>query len=233
MRARPFLISGILGLGAVLMTLVMTVLGPRPAAALPAGFLTPVLAYEFAADAAEVTALFSPVGQPAGEATRAAMDRVNRLDFLYIAFYGGCLMAFALVCARLTGQRRYTLAAALAAGIMLADVLENVQLLSITRLLGTANIESRLVWLRLFTWLKWGGLALWFLLLRPYFGRAGRLGRVIGWASFLPLLLGVVAFLRPGLASELFALAIGLLFILLTVYAWRYRQPVAAPVPAL
>lgn len=225
MKDRPFLISGILGLGAVVMTLVLSAVGPRPVTPLPAGFMTPVLVFEFAETADEVATLFAPVGQPAGDAVRVAMDRVNRLDFLYIALYGGCLLAFSLVCFRLTGQRVYLLAAALTVGIMAADVLENVQLLAITRELGARPIDARLTLLRLFTWLKWGGLALWFLLMRYYFQRAGRFGRFVGWVSVFPLLLGIAAFVRPGLMSELFALSIGLLFLLLTVYSWRSRRP--------
>jgi hypothetical protein len=153
------------------------------------------------------------------------MDRVNRLDFLYIALYGGCLLAFALTCFRLTGERVYLLAATLAIAIMAADILENVQLLAITRQLSARPIDGLLARLRLFTWLKWGGLTLWFLLMRFYFQRAGRFGRVIGLVCLLPLLLGVAAFVWPGLLSELFALAIGLLFLLLTVYAWRFQRP--------
>ena len=229
MKDRPFLISGILGLGAVVMTLVLSAVGPRPATPLPAGFMTPVLVFEFAETADEVGTLFAPVGQPAGDAVRAAMDRVNRLDFIYIALYGGCLLAFSLVCFRLTGQRVYLLAAALAMGIMVADVLENVQLLAITRDLGARPIDDRLTRLRLFTWLKWGGLALWFLLMRFYFQSAGRFGRFVGWVSVFPLLLGIAAFVRPGLMSELFALSIGLLFLLLTVYSWRARHSRLSP----
>ena len=44
MKDRPFLLSGILGLGAVIMTLVLSAVGPRPTAPLPSGFVTPVLA---------------------------------------------------------------------------------------------------------------------------------------------------------------------------------------------
>ncbi len=225
MKDRPFLLSGILGLGAVIMTLALSLVGPRPTAPLPAGFITPVLAFEFAETEADVAGLFAPVGQPAGDAVRADMDRVNRLDFIYIVLYGGCLVAFSWVCFRLTGQRIYLLTATLAVAIMAADVLENVQLLAITRDLGAQPIDALLARLRLFTWLKWGGLALWFLLMRPYFQHAGRFGGVIAVVSLLPLLLGIAAFFWPGLLSELFVLAIGLLFLLLTVYAWRLRQP--------
>jgi hypothetical protein len=233
MQQRPYLLSGVLGLGAVVMTLVLSAIGPRPNAPLPAGYVTPVLAFEFAETEADVVALFAPIGQPEGDAVRAAMDRVNRLDFLYMALYGGCLAAFALTSARLTGRRIYMAAAALALAIVVADALENVQLLAITRDLGTADVGPALARLRLFTWLKWGGLALWFLLMRPAFARAGRLGSFIGLVAVLPLLLGVAAFLWPGLLSELFALSIGLLFLLLTIFAWRYRPaPADAPLPA-
>lgn len=229
---RPFLISGILGMGAVIMTFVLSLVGPRLTTPPAGGFITPVLAFEFAETPAEVEQLFAPLDAPAGAAVRADMDRVNRLDFLYIAFYGGCLLTFALTCARLTGRRFFLAAAALAIGIMAADVMENVQLLAITRLLGSESIERNLALLRLFTWLKWGGLAAWFLLLWPYFRGRGGLGRVIGPLSLLPALLAVAAFLRPGLLSELFALSIGLMFLLLTAYAWRYRQSAATPAVA-
>lgn len=231
MTRRPFLISGILGLGAVVMTLIFNLVGPQPAAPLPHGFITPVLAFEFARDEADVAAIFAHQGQPAAD-VRASMDRLNRLDFLYIGLYGGCLIAFALTCARLSGQRVYTVAAILAVAVMAADVLENLQLLGITRELGVTSIDDNLAWLRLFTWLKWGGLALWFLLVRPWFqGQTGWV-RAIGLAALLPLLLAVVAFIRPGLASELFALSIGVLFLLLTVYALRFQLPASAAAPA-
>lgn len=237
MRDRPFLVSSIFGLGAVVMTLLLSAVGPRPTSPLPAGFITPVLAFEFAEREAEVAALFAPAGQPTGDTVRADMDRVNRLDFLYIALYGGCLLAFALTCFRLTGQRLYLVAAALAVAIMAADVLENVQLLAITRLMDDGDVSPILAQLtpllnrlRLFTWLKWGGLAIFFLLLIPYFRGLTGPWRWVWLISLLPALLAVVANFARGLPNELMALAIGLLFLLLTVYAWRFKQP--APVPA-
>lgn len=233
MRARPFFITAFLGVGTILMTLVMTAIGPRPTAPLPTGYITPVLAYEFATTEAEVAALFAPAGRPAGDAVRAAMDRVNRFDFLYIVLYGSFLATFALVCAHTTRRPLFLLAAALAPLIMLADVLENIQLLTMTARLGTQDIAANLARLHWFTWLKWGGLALWFLMMRPYFSAHGGWGRAIALVSLLPLPLGLVAFVWPGVAAELFALAIGLLFIMLTVYAWRERRPLPVPAPAL
>jgi hypothetical protein len=221
MTRRPFFISGILGLGAVAMTLILSFVGPRPATPLPAGFITPVLAFEFAENEAEVRQIVSPN-------VRSAMDRVNQFDFLYIALYGGCLFTFALTCDRLTGRRLFFGAAALAIGIMVADILENVQLLAITARMDDGGFEGELARLRLFTWLKWGGLAVYFALLRAYFARLTGPARWLGAIALSPLLLGAAAFLSRGPISELFALSIGLMFLLLTFYAWWFRRPAAA-----
>ncbi len=229
MRDRLFLLSGLLGLGALLMTAIIWLISPRQVGPMPPGFVTPVMAFEFAADPAEVGHLFSVMG------AAAAMDRVNRWDFLYMALYNGFLIAFALACARRTGNRYYYVVAALPLLIWLADALENVQLLAITGLLAGDAVEPvmgqmlpLLDRLRLFTWLKWGGLALYFVLLWPYFrGRAGW-ARWIGIVGLLPALLAVAALISRGLANELMVLAIGLLFLLLTVYAWKIA--VAQPV---
>ena len=231
MTDRPFLISGILGLGAVIMTLALSAIGPRPTAPLPGGFVTPVLAFEFAESPGEVSELLAPEG------SIEAMDRLNRWDFLYMVLYSGCLLAFALVCARLTGRRIFYIAAALALLILFADAMENVQLLAITRLMDDSDVAPILAQLtpllnrlRLFTWLKWGGLAFYFLLLIPYFRGLTGPWRWVWLISVLPALLAVVANFARGLPNELMALAIGLLFLLLTVYAWRFKQP--APMPA-
>lgn len=233
MKERPFLISGILGLGAVIMTLVLSAVGPRLATPLPGGFITPILAFEFAESPSEVSELV------ASESAIAAMDRLNRWDFLYMVLYSGCLFTFALVCARLTGRRIFYIPAALALLILFADAMENVQLLAITRLWDDGDISTILAQLtpllnrlRLFTWLKWGGLSLYFLLLIPYFRGLTSSWRWVWPVAVLPALLAVVANFARGLPNELMALAIGLLFLLLTVYAWRFRQPASVPASA-
>jgi hypothetical protein len=223
MRDRLFLLSGILGVGAVVIPLIFSLIGPRQVGPMPDGFFTPVLAFEFAESTAELTSLFAPEG------AAAAMDRVNRWDFLYMTFYGLFLFTFALAAARQTGRRYFYVPAALALLIPLADAMENVQLLAITRVLGEADVAPvldrllpLLTRLRWFTWLKWGGLAVYFLLIWPYFrGQSGLLGRVIGIVAQLPAVLAVLSYFNRGLLSELFALAVGLMFLLLTVYAWR------------
>lgn len=218
MRNRLFLPSGILGLGALVMTLVLALIGPREVGPMSPGFITPVMAFEFARSEAEVVRLFEPEG------SAAAMDRVNRWDFLYMALYGLFLVTFALAAALDSDQYTPWFAAGLALLIPLADAMENVQLLRLTSqsAFGGAGMADALGRLHLFTWLKWGGLALYFLLLAGYFREQPGRWRFVWLLTDVPVLLAFWAFLRPGLASELMALSIGLLFLLLTLYAlWR------------
>ena len=105
MKDRPFLLSGILGLGAVIMTFALSLVGPRPTAPLPAGFITPVLAFAFAATEDAVAGLFAPVGPPAGDAVRHDSDQVSRLAFLHIDLYGSVQLAFSGVFFRLPRRR--------------------------------------------------------------------------------------------------------------------------------
>ncbi|MBP6786137.1 MAG: hypothetical protein KA170_01010 [Candidatus Promineofilum sp.] len=215
MRDHLFLLSGILGLGALAMTVILAFIGPRQTGPLPPGFMTPVLAFEFAETEAEVYRLFEPDGSADG------MDRLNRWDFLYMALYSSFLGTFALAAGRRTGRAIFYVAAALALIVLYADALENVQLLGLTlqREMDGGGLAAMLERLRFYTWLKWGGLALYSLLIGSYFrGLPGR-WRAVGIVSFLPALLAVAALFRRGLPNELMALAIGILFLLLTVYA--------------
>ena len=216
MGDRLFFPSGLLGLGAVVMSLILTLIGPRETGPLPDGFITPVVAFEFAESAAEVATLFEPEG------SAAAMDRLNRWDFLFMALYSLFLTTFALAAALDSGRFTLWFAAALAPLILLADVMENVQLLNLTTQLSLGGgMESALDRLHLFTWLKWGGLAVYFLLIGNYFREQSGIWRFVWVLAGAPAILALWAFLRRGPTHELMALSIGILFLVLTLFAWR------------
>ena len=208
------------------MTLILALIGPRETGPLPPGFITPIMAFEFAESEAEVYRLFEPDG------SAAAMDRVNRWDFLYMALYSAFLGAFAFALARHTGQTIFISAAILALVIFFADLMENIQLLGLTyrMQLDGGSLEGTLARLHVYTWLKWGGLALYFLLLVPYFRGLSGAWRWVWLPALLPAVLAAVAFLNRGLANELMALSIGLMFLLLTVYALQRGKSEQSPV---
>lgn len=217
MRERLFFLSGIFGIAALAVTLMLALMAPRDTGPLPPGFITPVMAFEFAATESEVYQLFQPPG------SAEAMDQVTRWDFLFMALYGLLLFTFALAVARRTGHPGFYFAAALAPLIPLADALENVQLFDLTYglTLDGGSLVNELEWLRLFTRLKWGGLAAYFLLLTPYFRMMGGRWRALELFFVLPAIFALVAAFNRGLANELMALSTGLLFVVLTVESWR------------
>lgn len=223
---RPFRISGIIGLGVIAVSLVLLLLAPGETGPLPPGFTTPILAFEFAETAADVEALFAPAGSAVRAAMVTAVTRGTWLDFLYMLLYSAFLFTFCATCVRLTGNRFYYVGSVLALVALTADALENVQLLSIMGSLG-GDFTSPLRWLKFFTWLKWGSLAFTFLVLIPYFARGDLLARFLATFAAVPFVLGVLAYFGPGLLNELFSLAIAAMFLLLIVYCWLYRTPMA------
>ena len=142
---------------------------------MPDGFSTPILAFEFVETEQEVIDLFGSDPAVRAELVRR-FDLGNWVDFLYMLLYAGLLFLFAVQLVRVnasteqgrSGRFLYYIPAFLAVVIFAGDLLENIQLLRIT-----ANLDGeygrQLTLLPIFTWIKWGGLAIYFLLLTPYF----------------------------------------------------------------
>lgn len=209
---------GTVGLAVIGVSLLLMQINPKTAGAMPEGFSTPVLAFEFVRTLAEVDALFAVEEQAA---LADAFDRGSYVDFGYMLLYAGFLLLLALHLARQTGQPLLWLAAALAVLIFLGDALENVQLLALTE--GVRNgraYEPALSRLYFFTWLKWGGLAIYFLLLTPALFAGGWLARLTGIAAIATFALGGVAFLYRSVFNEIFALAVAGMFVLLITLAF-------------
>lgn len=205
------------------MFLLLSLVGPDETGPLPPGFLTPVMAFEFARTGREIEQLFLVPG------SAEAMARVNRWDFLFMTFYSLLLGVYAVAARRHIRLHSLAVAALLAPLIWLADVLENVQLLGLTRALTLGDdLGALLARLQLFTWIKWGGLAMYFLLLRPYFRRRGGRLRVLSVLTVLPVLLAVTAWFARGLPNELMILAIGVMFVIITWDSWQ-QTSVARP----
>lgn len=221
---RPFLISGVIGIGVILVSIVMLLLRPPETGALPPGFFTAIIAFEFAESTQEVETLFLTPVSPARAAAVQAVRGGTWLDFFYMLLYSGFLASFAVTAVRQSGQRLFYLAAAFAGAALVTDALENIVLLTIMDNLG-GDFVAALGWLKLWTWLKWGSLALAFVALIPYFARGDMFARFIAMFGAVPFVLGVLAYFNRGVLNELFSLAIAVQFLLLIVYCWVYRVP--------
>lgn len=222
MNANPFKNVGWIGIAVVLTSLLLMFVFPAKVGPMPAGFSTPVIAFEFVQTPEEVEALFSG---PDGPATIEAMDVGNRIDFVYMVLYSVFLFWFSFTAYRQSGIRILYIAMFLSAVVIVGDILENIQLLSITAKLrgegyqGT-DIQPELALLRIFTWQKWAGLALSFLCLIPYWITLRRFAVVLTLASILTAACGMAAFLHRSVMNEIFAMAVALMFLLMIVFCF-------------
>lgn len=221
---RPFLFSGIIGICVILCSVVLLLVFPGRASKLPHGFVTPIIAFEFIQTPQEVLDLFGPQGTIDHARLVKAFDLGNRIDFLYMALYCAFLFVFSMKVARLRGKRVYRLGGVLSLLILAGDLLENVLLLGITARLPTGAFDTQLMLLRFFTWQKWGGIALVFLILAPHFSGGGRFSRAIAACSVLSAVLALAAFLHRGVLNEIFSLSVAVVFLLMISYSLGNRS---------
>jgi hypothetical protein len=214
-----FRVATWIGVGLLAIAAVLLAVLPRHAAALPPGFRTPILAFEFARTHGEVEALFGVPGSAERAALVHAMDVGNTIDFAFMVAYSAFLACFALGVARVAG-RPYALAAVLAPTAAIADFAENLQLLAITGSLG-ATYDEALSRLAVCTWTKWGGLALCLVWLSPWLLRGSRTERVTGLLAVLTGVLAVAAAISRGALTEAFSAALSVTFVGLFVVAVR------------
>ncbi len=221
---RPFINVGYLGLLVAGMSIVLLAVFPSRAAWMMKGFYTPILAFEFVQSPDEVERMFGFPGTREHSTMLASMDLGNRLDYLYMLLYTSFLFFFSRACARTTGRRHYYAGSGLSIVILMADALENVQLLKITAKMAGSDIAGALVFLHVFTWIKWGGIAVVFLILALYFFRGGSSSKTIAVLGVVSFLLSVGAYCRRSVLNELMGLSVSLMFLAMIVYCFIYKH---------
>lgn len=198
---RALLASAIVTL---LIGLVVSAAYPPPGGAgeLPSGFVTPIMAFEFVETPAEVTALLGP-----DESVRVAMHRGHLGDYAFLIAYG----LFGALAALGTWSERTKTAwahAALFPLASMADAFENLQLIALTSV-PEGEMAEPLARLALYTWTKWGLLALGGALIGARLLRAGATReKLVGALSFGPLAFALLSPLARGIAHELMGLTL-------------------------
>lgn len=220
---RPFLAAGYVGLLVIFTSIVLIGVFPSQAPRLPDGFFTPIIAFEFIETKAEVFQMFVDTTGTVRHEMVTDMDLGNRLDFVYMVLYGFFLAMFCAKCAVLSRKKFYYAGCVLAVAVLAADVLENVQLLGITANLETGDFDHYLERLRLFTWVKWGGICAVFLVLVFWFINGARFSKIIALSMGATVMAGAAAFFHRSWINEIFALGVGAVFLMMIVYCFLYK----------
>lgn len=222
---RPFLKIGILGLIVIAWGGFLMLVFPSQVAEMPPGFSTPIIAFEFIKSAEEASNLFRSTASIDGSQIKQAMDLGNRLDYVYMFLYSAFLFFFAYTVSTTYNIPIYRLGMLLAAVALLGDAMENLQLLGITSGLPSGEIQAELDALQLWTWIKWGSLALYFLLFSTYFKTGGCYSKLIAILGIIPVVLGLAAFFHRSQLNELFAVSVMSMFLLIIIYCFVHKTP--------
>lgn len=194
-----------------------------PANLAPKSYSSVIIAFEFILNRQDLVEVLSPLSSEQIQ----GLDMVNYIDFGYMIVYSSLLAGFTYITQQLNGPRYLIIGIGLALVALFGDFFENIQLLDLTSMYraeaedGFASIISNLF---LFTWTKWGALALAMALLVPTLFSKGAFSKVISITLSIPavLLLGC-AIWRTSSIIDKFGSSIVFAFLGIAVYIIAYR----------
>lgn len=221
---KPFQKIGYIGISAAAVIIVMQTVFAVQAG----GFNSAILRFEFAKTPADVLNIFYEGGFD--HALIRAVNTANVIDFLFMAVYSIFLLAFVNKIYELNKQKVFLYAIALVPLIFLTDLLENFQMYAIAGKLVDGGFERNILWLRIFTWIKWMSLAVVFVAIAYYwYLKKHALLYICSAVAMLPVLLGLTALFSGNFKYEsTFAYSIFLAFGVAIVYSFVYTEEMSA-----
>lgn len=208
----PFAKIGLLAIPLIAFILVIESHLPK---AVPAGFECFNVAMEFAKTPEQIHVLFNDFSS----ISFANINRAYYLDFSFAAFYSVFLILFAAKAAKIDRNKWLLLLIPLAVVIFIAHCGVNVFLLKIVKIYSPLGAEEALLPLlknlQIYSWLKWGGLALIFFAFAFRGYEAHTFQNIENWVHILPLILIIWAMTGDPMGISYFALSIIIAFSLL------------------
>ena len=219
LKIHPFARTGLFIFPILIMVLFMEFYLPSDA---PEGYKSFIVAFEFARTPAEIQTLFADL-EP--EEIKN-IDIANYIDFGFMLAYSLFLGLLFKKSVSVFKKRWLIWGAIFSVFIFLADLAENIFLLHITRIYSSgSDIEiftATLKNLHLATWLKWGGLSVFFILF--FFGikKNSGLAKFTSGALLLPFPLAIWALSHNPVAETWFVFSVFGAFAALFVFAfWK------------
>ena len=223
-KNRPFLYIGLVGLLIIGGAYWLKNVFPTEAPYMAPRFTTPIVFFEFIASPIEIYDFFGITDYDFNhEKFISQIDKGNQIDFAFAFVYSAFLFLFFRSLAYESEQKWYKTGMVLAILAFIGDIFENVQLLGITANLGSGDFETHLKLLYIFTWLKWSCLALSFALYALWLLRLDGVLRFMGYVAWIPLVFGIMAFVRRGIMTELFTKSVNIMFFVAICYCFMYK----------
>jgi len=217
-QTKSWLICGIIGL--VLSVFALFVLDKFPADAhnISPGYGGPVFAFEMAKDHADLIAVFGLEGDPERARRITQMDIGNLWDYPFMLIYSLFMAAFMWAVYREAGRKIWIILTGIALLSGVADAVENLILLGLTKDLAAApNIQ----WLGYPVWTKFLSIMVCVIASGIYIFRQSRwLWKGLGIAAVLGALTIFAAFLAPNHHGHLIRHGTTVGWVIMLVFAW-------------
>lgn len=225
LKNRPFLIVGLIGLLVFGGAYGLKKVFPAEAPYMAERFSTPIVFFEFIQSPLEVNDFFGLTDYDFdSEKFIEKMDFGNQLDFVFALIYSTFLFLFFRQLAKESEQKWYKAGMVLAILALIGDVFENIQLLGITANLQTGDFETNIKLLFIFTWIKWGSLAIGFAIYAIWLLKLDGVLKFMGYVGMVPIVFGAMALMRRGIMTELFAKSINIMFFVAVCYCFFYKS---------
>lgn len=206
------------GLGIIVLSQILGATFPKEIAWMPEGFSSPIIAFEFLQSNKEVIDFFGVEGTQRAEWVQSFL-KGHQYDNIYLIIYSFFLIFWAIKAAKNTENKAFYFLIPLALHAGFCDWMENQQLDAISTQLSTLEFTPELNKLFIFTWLKWGSLAIALAILGGSLVKKNILGKVLAVLGAITLVLGFLAFFNRSVVTNFFVLGITGQFVLLIVLA--------------
>lgn len=190
-QQRPYAKAGLIAIPLIICMLVMGQHFPKGEVQ---GYKSKIIAFEFVKNEAEVRGVLDSLSAE----ELAGMDRGNYIDFAFMLCYGSFISFFFLLAYRRLEAKWLQVGILLGLIVFFGDLLENIQLLNISRAYTSdpeqMDIGAFISQLQLFTWIKWIGLGVALAMAANVLRQQGGIWQWIGWGFFIPFVLSIIAF---------------------------------------
>jgi hypothetical protein len=220
-KTHPFAKVGIFAIPMLLFTILMEIFFPKTH---PEELQSFIIAFEFAVTPEQIHLLFNGITAD----TFRNIDIGNYIDFGFMVTYTLFLVLFFKNAAKIFNKKWLLTGIPLSIIVLLADLMENVYLLKITGMysptIADADLISVLNKLHIYTWIKWGGLALIFALFSVRSMGRRIFSHVEGIVFIIPFLFGFWAISNDPVGISRFTLSVALAFFLLLFYCFWHKS---------
>jgi hypothetical protein len=196
-----------------------------PKSKAPQSYSSVVLALEFASNNQEVLDVLNPLSPPEIK----GIDKLNYVDFGFLAAYSSFLFLMAFKLRQLSDKPIVTYLMILAIIVGVADILENLQLLKLTSYYINERMQLAppvIAQLKIWTWIKWGGLAIYMSQIATVIISISR----SSWRFLLIILLIPICLLLAAIISnnsameDYLATSIFISFLCLTLFCFLFQR---------